>query len=406
MTDDLVPIFDGPPSWPRRQLREVLNERREYGRPELPLLSVSSRQGVRIRAGERDEGLRATGDLETYLVVHPGDLAVNKLVARSGAFGVSAHLGIVSPAYYCFAPRTEQVEPRYLDYALHSAPGIGEIWRSSKDLPPNSFDISREKFGKIAVPLPPLATQHRIANMLDAETARIDTLIEKNDRVLVLVTRRWQSLLERAIFGNAALRRAPLWLTCDITPGYAFRSDEFKTEGPVRLLRGINVGVGEIDWNDAVFGDWSTVTPAKDYQLVAGDLVVGMDRPWISAGLRVAQVRQEDEPAYLVQRVARLRPTSNLDRDYLYHALQSERFYAAFEPVMTGVSVPHVSGGQIGAFKVPLPDLQTQRRIVSDLNDARDRSQSLRYAIDRQQELLVLRRQSLITAAVTGQIEV
>ena len=406
MTDDLAPIFGGPPGWPRRQLRAVLNERREYGRPDLPLLSVSSRQGVRVRAGERDEGLRATGDLEAYLVVHPGDLVVNKLVARSGAFGVSSHHGIVSPAYYCFTPETNQVDPRYLDYALHSEPGIGEIWRKSKDLPPNAFDISREKFGKIFVPLPPLDTQRRIADMLDTETARIDTLIEKNERVLTLLQRRWQSLLEQVIFGYASARRVPLWLVCEITPGYAFHSNEFRLEGSVRLLRGINVGVGGIDWRETVYADVSTVESAEEYQLVEGDLVVGMDRPWISAGLRVAQVRAVDEPAYLVQRVARLRPRTGLDRDYLYRALQSRQFYAAFEPLMTGVSVPHVSGGQIGAFKIPLPDLQSQQRIVSHLAKARERSEDLRRAVERQQELLRLRRQALITAAVTGQIEV
>lgn len=343
-------------------------------------------------------------DASEGVVFHKGDVLSSKLRPYLAKSIRPKRDGVASTEFLVLRPTDHQIDARFLHYYTLSEPFVAWAVATSygTKMPRSNWD----SIGRFELFTPHVEVQRRIADMLDIETARIDTLIEKNERVLTLLQQRWQSLLEQVIFGYASARRVPLWLVCEITPGYAFHSNEFRLEGSVRLLRGINVGVGGIDWRETVYADVSTVESAKEYQLVEGDLVVGMDRPWISAGLRVAQVRAVDEPAYLVQRVARLRPRTGLDRDYLYRALQSRQFYAAFEPLMTGVSVPHVSGGQIGAFKVPLPDLQSQQRIVSHLAKARERSEDLRRAVERQQELLRLRRQSLITAAITGQIEV
>lgn len=409
MMVDLAPIFDGPPDWPKRQLREVVKERREYGRPNLPLLSVSSRQGVRLRAGERDEGLRATGDLEAYLVVHPGDLAVNKLVARSGAFGVSAHHGIVSPAYYCFAPDTQQVDPRYLDYALHSEPGIGEIWRRSKDLPPNAFDISREKFGKIPIPLPSLDTQRRIADMLDAETARIDTLIAKNERMLALLDRRETSLITRAVMGESGLGSdadpfpmvALRYRTRGIQAGVDFASSDLSmdaADGLVRYVRTTDIASISSLTDAAVYAPVNEVPDsamARD-----GDLLVTR-----AGSLGTAYVHR-GAPVAVAGYLVRIQFDRSSDSGFYGYWCRSRPFLDALEVGATQTTIQNFSASKYASMPTPAPALETQRRVVSLLDAEMSKMDALRSAVDRQQELLRLRRQALITAAVTGQIEV
>lgn len=370
------------------------------------VLSLHRGLGVLKKGSVEGNHNRTPEDLTRYQAVQLDDVVVNRMKAWQGSAGVAPQSGIISAHYLVFEPLQDAYDARFLNWLLASPLMTERYQRASVGIRTSQWELSRGAFAELRIPLPPLEVQRRVAVMLDVETARIDTLIAKNNQVLDLLQVRWQSLLEAAIFGDASTNRVPLWLTCDVTPGYAFPSAEFQPNGPVRLLRGINVGVGSINWDETVYGEWSTVEPAEEYRLVAGDLVLGMDRPWISSGLRVAKVEASDEPAFLVQRVARLRPHAGLDRDYLYQVLQSRRFFAAFEPSMTGVSVPHVSGGQIGNFRIPLPSLSGQERLVGELDRADRRARQLRAQVEHQQELLRLRRRALISAAVTGQIDV
>ncbi len=345
------------------------------------------------------------------LTLHAGDVVMTKDSETADDIGIPAivteDLGGVILGYHntLLRPVPEVVEPRFLFYALNSKPTAGYFETKARGV--TRVGLRTEDVASVPVPVPPLEVQRRVADMLDAETARIDTLIAKNDQVLGLLAVRWQSLLEARLFDGVASPRSPLWLHCEITPGYAFASSHFRhRQGDVRLLRGVNVGVGNIDWTEAVYADQAVANEAADYRLRAGDLVLGMDRPWISTGLRVATICHDDEPAYLVQRVARLRPDPNLHPQYLYQVLQSRRFYAAFEPSMTGVSVPHVSATQIGDFKVPMPPVEEQEQVLDELTVEHERTERLRSAVVNQQDLLRTRWRALITATVAGQIEV
>lgn len=408
MTAHLTPIMEGPPSWPRRQLREVLSERREYGRPELPLLSVSSHEGVRLRAGERDEGLRATGDLDTYLVVHTGDLVVNKLVARSGAFSISTHDGIVSPAYYCFSPDAGRVDPRYLDYALHSGPGIAEIWRRSKDLPPNAFDISRENFGRIRIPLPPLDTQRRIVGMLDAETDRIDKLIAKNERILSLVQLRLAAIRETllAAYPEAPLRYYVQSLTQGSSPEVGNVTAREEEPGILRLSA---LRPGKYRPEES-----KSVEDSDAHHLIGavlaqeGLVLVSRANTPERVGDACLVDRTLPGPRYVPDLMFALTTAASLAPEYLVHALLTSRVRGQVQSAARGSSPSMVKlrQGDVMSLRIPLPPRSEQEVLVGELKRVDEKTDGLREKVNRQQELLRLRRHALITAAVTGQIEV
>ncbi|AUP77027.1 hypothetical protein CWS02_23380 [Enterobacter sp. EA-1] len=86
-------------------------------------------------------------------------------------------------------------------------------------------------------------------------------------------------------------RKTKLKNLVNIQTGYPFPSAKFKfsPDNSIALLRGVNVGVDSIKWDDVVYWDVSALERLNEYLLVAGDIVFGMDRPWISSGARVSQ---------------------------------------------------------------------------------------------------------------------
>ncbi|MDC0302679.1 restriction endonuclease subunit S [bacterium] len=166
------------------------------------------------------------------------------------------------------------------------------------------------------------------------------------------------------------------------------------------------MGVSSIRWDETVYWKRRNGDGLDEFSLEAGDLVLGMDRPRISGGIRVARVSLEDTPSLLLQRVVKLRPREELYSDYLEYCFLEEFFVPHFEPETTGVSVPHISPGQIKDFSIPIPPKVEQAEIVEHIWEQTSRFDNLLSRAEAQITLLQERRTALISAAVTGKIDV
>lgn len=164
----------------------------------------------------------------------------------------------------------------------------------------------------------------------------------------------------------------------EMTFGFAFKSAEFTdSPGDIRLLRGDNIAQGRLRWDGAKRFPSARIDEVKEYELDRGDVVIAMDRPWISAGLKYSVVRNSDIPSLLVQRVARLRAKAErLDQGFLAAIIGSRAFADYVIGVQTGSAVPHISGGQIGAFEFDLPNIQKQKAIAAMLSALEDKIES------------------------------
>ncbi len=150
--------------------------------------------------------------------------------------------------------------------------------------------------------------------------------------------------------------------------GYAFKSEWFKPSG-MRLCRNANVSHGVLDWREGAFIDDKLAKEFERFALSEGDIVLSLDRPLITTGLKVAQVTKADLPCLLLQRVAKPVPKHDqLDLSYFLLWLNSSEFVDSIDPGRSN-GVPHISTRQVQRLPFVLPPLAEQRRIVAKVSE-------------------------------------
>lgn len=163
----------------------------------------------------------------------------------------------------------------------------------------------------------------------------------------------------------------------EVLTGFPFKSDSFSDRpGDIRLLRGDNIGQGQLRWRGVKRWQASRRAEAVDYELKVKDVVLAMDRPWIEAGLKYAVVRPSDIPSLLVQRVACLRTQGSLTQEFVELVIADPRFTQHVRAVQTGTAVPHISSAQIQEYSFALPAQSEQHRITQVLGVLREKAES------------------------------
>ena len=154
----------------------------------------------------------------------------------------------------------------------------------------------------------------------------------------------------------------------DIITGYPFKSELYtEAEKSIRLLRGDNIIPGSTRWDGVKYWSLDKVEGLNKYYLNPQDLIIAMDRVLVSNGLKITIIQDEDVPALLVQRVARLRASKGLDQNFLPYLVMSHRFEQYVKSVQTETAIPHISTQQISDFPIVLPPLLEQCRIAEIL---------------------------------------
>ena len=373
------------------------------------VLSLHRGLGVVKKGSVDGNHNRTPEDLTRYQAVRQKDVVVNRMKAWQGSAGVAPQSGIISAHYLVFEPLLDAYDSRFLGWLLQSPLMIERYQRASVGIRTSQWELSRGAFAELRLPRPPLDTQRRIADMLDAETARLDTLIEKK-QVAVGSTRarlerlRWDLVTGRS---SSSARREVALAWADTLPetwpivslqylitskyGFPFKSDGFTSDPastPVVRIRDVVPNRVQT---------WTEESPHGNVWLDNGDIVIGMDGDF-------NHVRWDGGRAALNQRVCSVRSSSeNLTDDYLTEVLGYPLRH--INETVHFTTVKHLSFADLMAEKIPVPPVADQAAIVRELSSERDATERLTSAANRSIELLRLRRQALITAAVTGEIE-
>jgi type I restriction enzyme, S subunit len=112
-----------------------------------------------------------------------------------------------------------------------------------------------------------------------------------------------------------------------------------------------------MNWNDTAYWNKNDIREFERFILREEDIVIAMDRPWISSGFKIAMIQSSDLPSLLVQRVARIRSKSSEWQKYLYFVIQHPAFELHSKPTET--TVPHISPKDLQSFPIPVPDEAT-----------------------------------------------
>ena len=175
------------------------------------------------------------------------------------------------------------------------------------------FGLGGDAIRASLFPLPPDPEQRAIAAFLDRKTTKIDALVAKKERLIQRLQEKRNAITAQAISAAPDVKEVRLGHYVDLLAGYAFPSSAFSHDPEdIRLLRGANVSTGFTRWDDVAYWPRTDIDRFRAYQLVEGDIVFGMDRPWVGGGIRVAEVRKRDLPSLLLQRVAQLRAKTGL----------------------------------------------------------------------------------------------
>ncbi len=269
-----------------------------------------------------------------------------------------------------------------------------------------------EKFAEAPFPVVDLATQRQIADFLDRETARIDLLIEKREKFAALVAEARDSLVAKMICGEGSEQLDTAshdWI--EARPKH-WKSERAKVHFRERTEKSVD-GSEELLTVSHITGvttraekevNMFLAESNEGYKIVhPGDIVINTMWGWMGA-MGASSNHGIISPSYGVYR-----PISDeFEREYLDLMLRSKPFVAEVTRRSKGI---HSSRLRIypDAFldmQLPVPPRNEQVAILSEFHRRTERENALLAKNELASALLNEYRSSMITAAVTGQIDV
>ena len=280
--------------------------------------------------------------------------------------------------------------------------------------------ITLEMLRSLTVRREPLDVQRAIADYLDTETARIDALIDKKQRMIELITERgdraFSSALERrgvpwpgsleeleeaSTLGDCVVIHLSQCLD-QLTNGYVGPTRDILVENGIRYIQSLHIKNGQIDFDRRPFfvtPGWHAERPRihlrEDDVLIVQTGDIGQ--------VAVVPAGFGEASCHALQ-IARVRKALVLG-PFLAEYFRSSLGYQSLLSRATGALHPHLEGG-IRTTPVIVPSIQVQREVVEEVAAGRRHAADISNRLLRQVDLLRERRQALITAAVTGELEI
>lgn len=409
----------------RRRFKYFMPERNEFSTTgEETLLSVSEYYGVKPRSEAFDVDVTESraASLVGYRKVHAGDFVMNYMLAWKGAYGVSDYDGIVSPAYAVFNINPRYVDRRYIHHRLRSEHMRSEFRARSKGIIESRLRLYPDSFLSMEIELPDLSVQKAIADFLDRETARIDQLIAKKRLFVELAEAEFESYITHAV--TLGLDRK-----AELKPsGYDWAPNIPKTWGVTRLkllCSNIVDCLHETPQHD-VDGEYPSVRTAD---VKRGSILLDQAKRVSESEYRHRIQRLEPKegdvlftregerfglaatvPAgaklCLGQRMMMFRTNRKVRPEFLMWSLNGMFAYNFLKQDTAGATSPHLNIFDIRNVPIFLPSIGEQIEICEELNARFAKKEGLVQLSNKTIAHLVERRSALITAAVTGQIDV
>jgi type I restriction enzyme S subunit len=386
------------------------------------LLSVYRDYGVVPKASRDDNFNKPSEDLSPYQLVEPGDFAMNKMKAWQGSVAISEHRGIVSPAYFVFKSKHQEFD-KYLHYLLRSPRYITGYLSLSKGIRVNQWDLDPQYLSRMPVILPPVEEQKQIAAFLDRETAVIDTLIAKQEELIRLLGEKRTAVISHAVTkglnphapmkdsGIEWLGQIPAhWIVTRI--GYYARVGNGSTPNRSNEDYWTN---GEIPWLNSSKVNEGYIYEAE--QFITSLAIKECHLPIVKVNSILMAITGEGKTrgttallkvnATINQHLAYIELNSNqVDPEYLHLYFKAQYFRIRHDSAGWGSTKAAITCDDVRKYIFPLPPIEEQQEIIASTLSKIKKIDKLIQRSEDAISLLRERRSALISAAVTGKIDV
>ncbi|WP_455291663.1 restriction endonuclease subunit S [Vibrio parahaemolyticus] len=356
-----------------------------------------------------------------------GDFVINSRSDRKGSSGTSDYDGSVSLISIILEPRL--YEPRFAHHLLRSYNFQEEFYKYGKGIVADLWSTRYSDMKNIFVPLMPIAEQKAIAIFLDRETQRIDSLIEEKQTFIKLLKEKRQALISHVVTKglnpNVEMQDSGIeWIgqvpehwvvkkikydVLGIEQGWSPQCEstpvpDDHTWGVVKVGC-VNRGIFNPEQNKKLPEE---LEPRKEYTIKKGDLLVSRAnaKEWVGS----AAVPDRDyDNLLLCDKIYRIKlDLEKADPEFFAYYLASDQAREQIEIDATGTSssMLNIGQGTILNMPIPAPELPEQQSIVQGIKNKTSQIDRLMLEVLDSIELLKEHRTSLISAAVTGKIDV
>nr|WP_282448535.1 restriction endonuclease subunit S [Marinobacter goseongensis] len=408
-----------PKHWSLKRLGHFFSERREkVSDKDFQPLSVT-KHGIVPRL----ETAAKTQDGDNRKRVIAGDFVINSRSDRKGSSGLSELDGSVS--LICIVLEPNGVYGRFAHHLLRSEVFQEEFYRNGKGIVADLWSTGFSEMKNIVIPVPSHHEQTQIARFLDHETAKIDALIREQERLIELLQEKRQAVISHAVTKGldpdvpmkdsgvewlgevpAHWRVGKLRWYATIQGGVA-KGKDYQDQKTVSLpyLRVANVQAGYVDLTE-VKEIAVLESEIERYSLRHGDVLMneGGDNDKLGRG---TVWRAEIEPCLHQNHVFAIRPNGHLTPEWLAMFTQSSRARSYFFlNSKQSTNLASISSSNVMNLDLPMPSVDEQERILQFLESELQQFTDLQKQADKGIQLLLERRSALISAAVTGKIDV
>lgn len=392
----------------------------EYERLALTL------NGVIKRPKDDSEGLQPKA-FDGYQILRENNFVFKMIDLQNistSRVGLSQYTGLVSPAYIRFAPKEDGQYSRFTYYFLMSM-YYNCVYNNLGGNGVRSA-LNASDMGAFMIPWPDAQTQEKIAEYIDGQMVKVDTLIANVQAQIEKLKAYKQSLITEVVtkgldpnapmkdsgvewigeipahWGTAKLQYCAE-LRSGITLGKKYPKDIKLVERP--YLRVANVQSGGVTLENI---KTVQVTEEEDaqYRLTAGEVLMteGGDRDKLGRG---CVWNGQIEPCLHQNHIFALRTSKNLDPQFLSYVTASKigRVYFDITAIKT-TNLACTNSSKVLAFKLPLPPITEQQRITVHLNNRCAQIDQLISLKESKIEKLQQYKRSLIYEYVTGKKEV
>lgn len=406
-----------PDHWRIERIKNHLRFSPDKNPGDAMVLSLYREHGI-VPKDSRDDNHNVTSeDTSNYRYVQVGDFVVNKMKAWQGSMGVSGYEGVVSPAYYVYRFTTDDFDKKYLHYLLRSKCYADEFRRLSGGIRIGQWDLPKVGFETTYVSVPPKGEQIVIAEYIDAQLNKVDTLVVnvqaqieklkayKQSLITEVVTKGLDPTVPMKDSGVEWIGEMPThWKITRIKNLFDLRNER-NDEADLNKVNLISLytDLGVVQHSDIVETTGNRAVTAEGYKFVRkNDIVVNIILCWMGA-VGMSQYDGVTSPAYDIYS-----PKEGTLSEYYHYLFRTNRFNGECYRYGRGIMMMRwrTYSNEFRAINVPYPPIEEQKKIIEYLKEKCSQIDRLIALKEAKIEKLEQYKKSLIYEYVTGKKEV